>query len=128
MSEARWSDRRIVLWMIAIIVVLIVAVSVLAPNSGQDDSRPSTYNSGPNGAKAAYLMLQAIGRTSSRWERPVSALDNVDASHTTLVLAEPLYSPLDRDRIATVMKNFMLRGGRVVTTGREQRLRIPARR
>lgn len=125
MSEARWSDRKIVLWMVAIIAVLVVAVSVLAPNGGQDDSRPSTYNSGPNGAKAAYLMLQAIGRTSSRWERPVSALDNVDAPHTTLVLAEPLYSPMDHDKIVATVKNFMLRGGRLVTTGPMGALLLP---
>jgi hypothetical protein len=125
MSDARWSDRKIVLWMIAIIVVLIVAVSVLAPNSGEDDSRPSTYNTGPNGAKAAYLMLQAIGRTSTRWERPLAELSDADASQTTLVLAEPLYSPMDHDRIAAGVKSFMQRGGRVLTTGPTGALLLP---
>jgi hypothetical protein len=70
-------------------------------------------------------MLQAIGRASLRWERPVSDLENVDAPHTTLVLAEPLYSPMDHDKIATVVKNFMLRGGRVVTTGPMGALLLP---
>ena len=125
MSDTRWSDRKLVLWLIAIIVVLIVAVSLLAPNSGQDDARPSTYNSGPNGAKAAYLMLHAIGRTNSRWERSVSDLTDVDASHTTLVVAEPLYTPTDRDRIAAAVKNFMQRGGHVLTTGPTGALLLP---
>jgi hypothetical protein len=125
MSDAQWSDRKIVMWMSAIIVVLIVAVSVLAPNAGEDDSRPSTYNTGPNGAKAAYLTLQAIGRTSARWERPLAELNNADASRTTLVLAEPLYSPLDHERIAAAVKSFMQRGGRVLTTGPTGALLLP---
>jgi hypothetical protein len=125
MSDARWSDRKIVLWMIAIIVVLIVAVSVLAPNNSEDDARPSTYNSGPNGAKGAYLTLQAIGRTSARWERPLTELNSADPSHTTLVLAEPLYSPMDHDRIAAAVKNFIERGGRVLTTGPTGALLLP---
>lgn len=125
MSDARWSDRKVVMWMIAIIVVLIVAVSVLAPNAGEDDSRPSTYNTGPNGAKAAYLTLQAVGRTSSRWERPLAELNAADASHTTLVLAEPLYSPMDHDRIAAAVKSFMQRGGHVLTTGPTGALLLP---
>jgi hypothetical protein len=125
MSDARWSDRRIVLWMSAVIVVLIVAVSVLAPSSGEDDPRPSTYNTGPNGAKAAYLTLQAIGRTSSRWERPLAELKDGDASRRTLVLAEPLYSPMDHDRIAAAVKNFIERGGRVLTTGPTGALLLP---
>jgi len=124
-SEPRWNDRKIVLWMIAVIVLLIVAVSVLAPNGNEDDPRPSTYNAGPNGAKAAYLTLRAIGRTSTRWERPLAQLDDIDAAHTTLVLAEPLYFPLDHDRIAAAVKKFMQRGGRVVTSGPMGALLLP---
>lgn len=125
MSDARWSDRKIVMWMVAIIIVLIVAVSVLAPNSGEDNARPSTYNSGPNGAKAAYLTLQAIGKRSVRWERPLADLNKADASHTTLVLAQPLYTPMDHDRIAAAVKEFMVRGGRVLTTGPTGALLLP---
>jgi hypothetical protein len=125
MSGAQWSDRKVVMWMSAVIVVLIVAVSVLAPNAGEDDSRPSTYNTGPNGAKAAYLTLQAIGRTSARWERPLAELNDADASRTALVLAEPLYSPMDHDQIAAEVKRFMQRGGRVLTTGPTGALLLP---
>lgn len=125
MSEARWSDRRIVLWMGAVMVVLIVAVSVLAPANGNDDARPSTYNTGPQGAKAAFLTLQAIATPSSRWERPITELNNVDAAHTTLVLAAPAYAPTDRDGIAKAIKQFMQRGGRVLTTGPMGALLLP---
>ncbi len=75
MSDARWSDRRIVLWMDAVILLLIVVVSVLAPNTGDDDAQPTTYNNGPQGAKAAFLTLEAIGRTTSRWQRPIEDLE-----------------------------------------------------
>lgn len=125
MTHARWSDRRIVLWMAAVMAVLIIAVSVLAPAADNDDARPSTYNTGPEGAKAAFLMLQAIGRTSSRWERPVSELTNVDAAHSTLVLAAPAYAPTDRDEIAAALKQFMERGGHVLTTGPMGALLLP---
>lgn len=125
MSETRWSDRKIVLWMGGVILLLIVVVSVLAPNTGDDDVRPTTYNTGPQGAKAAYLTLQAIGREATRWTRPLSDLSNVDASHTTLVLAAPVYSPTEQEAIAAALKRFLERGGRVLTTGPTGALLLP---
>jgi hypothetical protein len=124
-SDARWSDRRIVLWMGAVILLLIVVVSVLAPNTADDDARPTTYNNGPQGAKAAFLMLEAIGRTTSRWQRPIEDLSRIDASHTTLVLAAPAYSPTDQEAIAGTVKRFLERGGRVLTTGPTGALLLP---
>jgi hypothetical protein len=70
-------------------------------------------------------MLQAIGRKSSRWEHPLTELKIADASHTTLVLAEPLYSPLDRDRIAAAVERFIRQGGRVLATGPTGALLLP---
>jgi hypothetical protein len=124
-SDARWSDRKIVLWMGAVILLLIIVVSVLAPKTADDDASPTTYNTGPLGAKAAFLMLEAIGRTTSRWQRPIGDLSRVDASHTTLVLAAPLYSPTDQEAIATGLKSFLERGGRVLTTGPTGALLLP---
>lgn len=125
MSGARWTNRRIVLWTGAIILLLIVAVSVLAPATETDDLRPSTYNTGPRGAKAAFLMLQAIGRTSARLKGPISELRTTDAANTTLVLAAPVYSPTDHDAIAAAVKEFLERGGRVLTTGPSGALLLP---
>jgi hypothetical protein len=70
-------------------------------------------------------MLQAIGRKTSRWEHPLAELNVADASHTTLVLAEPLYSPLDRDRIATAVERFIRQGGHVLATGPTGALLLP---
>lgn len=125
MSRAPWSDRKIVLWMGAIILLLIIAVSVFAPATAEDDVRPSTYNTGPQGAKAAFLTLQAIGRTTSRLEGSISQLRTSDASATTLVLAAPVYSPTDHEAIAAEVKEFLERGGRVLTTGPTGALLIP---
>lgn len=121
----RWSDRKIVLWMGAVILLLIVVVSVLAPNTAEDDTRPTTTNNGPQGAKAAFLMLGAIGRTTSRWQRPIADISHVDAQHTTLVLAAPAYSPKDQETIAAAVKGFLERGGRVLTTGPTGALLLP---
>lgn len=125
MSAGRWSDRRLVMWMSALIVVLIIAVSVLAPSTADDDTRPTTYNTGPNGAKAAYLTLQAIGRKSTRWNRAISELDTANANRTTLVLAAPAYLPRDKDVLAAAVKRFAQRGGRVLTTGPTGALLLP---
>jgi hypothetical protein len=111
------ADKRLLLILSAVMLVLIVGVSVLAPQSAADDPQPTTYNSGPQGAKAAYLLFQRLGRTSSRWERPIAELRDVDASTTTLVLAEPLYAATDQKELAAEVKVFLERGGRVLATG-----------
>lgn len=124
-GSARWSDRRLVVWMGAVMLVLIAAVSILAPKTADDDPRPTTYNTGPEGAKAAYLTLDAIGRKSSRWERPIEELDQMPADRITVVLAAPAYLPKEKDEIAAVIKRFLERGGRVLTTGGTGALLLP---
>jgi hypothetical protein len=112
-------------WLVGAMLVLIVGVSVLAPHEEQDDPRPTTYNTGPNGAKAAFLTLKAIGRKSSRWERPLRDLDKLPAERTTLVLAAPEYTALEKDEIAAAVKSFLERGGQVLTTGPSGALLLP---
>ena len=121
----RWSDRKLVLWMGTVILLLIIVVSVLAPNTAEDDARPTTTNNGPQGAKAAFLMLGAIGRTTSRWQRPIGDISRVDAQHMTLVLASPTYSPKDQATIAAAVKGFLERGGHVLTSGQAGALLLP---
>jgi hypothetical protein len=110
------NDRRLLLMLCGAMLAVIVVVSVLAPPR-QDDPRPTTTNSGPRGAKAAYLLLERLGRGVSRWERPLVELSDLDASRTTLVLAEPLYGPKELKEMKAALEEFMKRGGRVVTTG-----------
>jgi hypothetical protein len=115
------SDRKMLLWLAAGMVMLIVAVSVLAPRRTDDDPRPTTYNSGPQGARAVYLALTALGWKVSRWERPLAEwnaqMNDAEAARTTLVLADPVYDPLEREQIAAEVRRFLERGGRVLTSG-----------
>lgn len=112
-------DKRLMLWLGGAVLVLILAVSFLAPETANNDPRPSSFNTAPGGAKAAYLMLEALHRPVARWDQPLDDLSLVDARHTTLLLAAPAYTALEKDRLTAAVKSFLQRGGRVVTTGAE---------
>lgn len=118
-------DRRLMLWLGGAVLLMIVLVSVFAPVHARDDPRPSIDNAAPGGAKAAFLVLQALHRPAERWDRPMDDLAGVDAPHTTLVLAAPMYTALEKDRIAAALKSFLERGGRVLTTGGTGALLLP---
>ena len=118
-------DRRLILWLGGAVLLLIVLVSVLAPATANNDVRPSTYNTGPRGAKAAYLTLESLGWQVARWERPLDEVTGVDAPRTTLVLADPEYTALNKDRLAAALKTFLERGGRVLVTGPQGALLLP---
>lgn len=121
----RTADRRLLLVIAGFVLLLIVVVSLLAPSTATNDPRPSTYNTAPGGAEAAFLTLQALGQPVARWEQPLNELPPADASHTTLVLAEPQYSALEKDRLAASLHSFLDRGGRLLTTGVSGALLIP---
>jgi hypothetical protein len=103
------------------LLLLIVAVSVIAPQSTENDPRPSITNSGPKGAKAAYLTLEGLGRKTSEWNRPLSEwngeLSDEEAERTTLILAAPAYDATEQKELAAEIKQFLERGGLVLTTG-----------
>lgn len=118
-------DRRWILLMAGAVLLLIVGASVLAPVTANNDPRPSSYNTAPGGAKAAYLMLESMGRTVARWDQPLDDLASVDAAHTTLVLAAPAYTALEKDRLTAALNAFLQRGGRAVVTGARGALLMP---
>ena len=118
-------DRRLLLILGGAMLLLIAAVSIVAPSTANNDPRPSSYNTAPGGAKAAYLTLEALGRPVRRWDAPLEDLDGVEAAHTTLLLAEPLYSALEKPRLAAAVKGFLERGGQVLTTGADGALLLP---
>lgn len=118
-------DRRLMLWLGVIVLLLVVAVSIVAPSAANNDPRPSSYNTAPGGAKAAFLMLRSTGHSVTQWDNPIDDLASVDAAHTTLLLAAPNYTALEKDRLAAAIKAFLERGGRVLTTGAEGALLIP---
>lgn len=110
-------DTRLVLSSAIGMVAVIAAISIFSPETDNADPTPTTYNSGTNGAKAAYLLLQKLGYDAARWDRAISALSEVDAQHTTLILAEPGFSGEDNDRAKPAIEDFLRRGGRVLATG-----------
>ncbi len=117
-------DQKLLLSLGGAILVLIVLIAVLSPQPAQD-RRPSTYNAGPVGVKAAYLMLQRLGRTTSRWTRPLAELGAAQAQHTTLVLADPVFDGTEREEIAAEVNDFLEHGGRVLATGATGALLLP---
>ncbi len=113
-------DRKMLLILFGVMMALIVVVSVLSPQPGED-TRPTTSNTGPKGAKAAYLVLEGLGRTVSRWNHSLDELNDgmgdAQVAKTTLILAAPEYDQTEEKAIAKEVKQFLDRGGRVLATG-----------
>lgn len=109
------------------VVALIVVTGLLAPARQDNDPTPSTWNSGREGAKAAWLLLGQLGYQEVRWERPEAELDQVDAAHATLVLADPSPSVamLSERQREQPFEDFLRRGGRIVATGQVAPLLLP---
>jgi hypothetical protein len=103
------------------ILAVIVGVSLLAPAKTQEDQRPTTSNTDPHGAAAAYMVLQRLGRTASQWNHPLAewndGMDDAQAARTTLVLAAPEYDQTELPALRAELGRFMKRGGRVLATG-----------
>ena len=120
-------DGKFLLIFSSVVVVLIVITGLLAPNREDRDPTPSTWNSGAAGAKAAYRLLGQLGYTTVRWERPEAELSTLDATHSTLIVAEPSPSfaaRTDKNRRQPFI-DFLRRGGRIVATGAIAALFVP---
>ena len=105
------SDRKMLLILSGIILLLVVGVCVIAPSADDENKQPTTYNTGAAGAKAAFLTLQGLGLNVQRWDRPTNEIDSADAAHTTLVLTQPMLNPAQRKDVAAELKQFLERGG-----------------
>jgi hypothetical protein len=116
-SSLRSNDRRFVLILSASLLALIVVVTLFAPTERDDDPRPTTYNTGSAGAKATYLLLQSLGYRAERWEAPTAGLRDLDAAHTTLILADPIVPFNERNEVRSDLAAFLAHGGRVLVTG-----------
>lgn len=109
------ADRKII-WIAGAVLLILTIVSVLtAPAPEQESSPfPSSYQSTPSGARAAYLLLEALGTNIQRWEEPPLHLGGA-ASQVTLVIADPIMMPSRAERRA--LRRFVEAGGRVVFCG-----------
>jgi len=115
------SDQKLLLTVAGVMLVLIVIAAILKPQTDPDDPRPTTTNNAPNGAKAAYLTLTAMGRNVSRWNKPLAEFNGemtgAQAQRTTLVLANPEYDATELPVLRTELKRFLNRGGRILAAG-----------
>jgi hypothetical protein len=118
-------DRRIGLGILGGVLAVIVAFSVFSPANDDTDLSPTTYNSGSAGTKAAYLLLDELGYQAHRWETSPDTLKDVDASKTTLILAEPNFPTEGAKQVQAEIANFLSHGGRVLATGREGAFFLP---
>src|SRR5438105_5826267 len=115
------SDRRLLSWVGAIVLLLIVALVFLNPE-GEESSVPSSYSSDSSGAKAPYLLLESEGYNIQHWERsPVELPANPD--HTVLVLALPLAPANKLEKNA--LESYLSQGGKIVATGSTVQFYLP---
>lgn len=121
------SDRRIVLWVLAVMFSLVTLTAVLAPNTADEDTQPTTYNTGAQGWKGAYLLLGRLQYDVRRSDQAVpSTLDNADAMHTTYLLAAPNAPAEDAQKSDyDAIERFLRRGGRVIATGYQGAFFLP---
>lgn len=115
------SDRRLLLWAGAIILVLVVALAVQSSDQGES-MIPSSYSPGSHGAKAAYLLLQEEGYNVERWEQSPDALP-ADAANTVLVMAYPFTPPTKQEKASLHL--YLSRGGRILATSSTASLFLP---
>src|SRR5690348_373944 len=123
MSRRLSSDSRLVLWACAGVLVVILVGAFLAPAREDNDPTPTTWNSGSLGAKAAYELLGQLGYKTAQWDKPAAALSAVDASQTTLILAES--GIMDTHNEKAGIAEFLKRGGRVLATGALSAMMLP---
>lgn len=126
MSKRLSGDARVVLWACLGVLAVIIVGALAAPARGDNDPTPSTWNSGSAGAKAAYLLLGELGYKTERWEHPAADLSAVDATHTTLILAESRLTDIRKEKNG--IADFLNRGGRVLATGAMSALFLPGAR
>ena len=115
MSQRRSTEKKVVFSAIAAALLLIVITAMFAPAQDEDNPQPSTYNAGPQGAKAAFLLLGKLGWHTQRFDKPLSAMAELDPAHTTFVLATPWGTSSQEDQKA--LNAFLERGGRVLADG-----------
>jgi hypothetical protein len=115
MSGKLGKDARILIGVSIAAALVIVIGAFFAPARLDTDPTPSTFNSGSGGAKAAYVLLGQLGYRTERLEASATALDGVDAPHTTLVLAGAELQ--DYRKEIPAIAGFLRKGGHVLATG-----------
>jgi hypothetical protein len=111
LSSLDSQDRRLLLWLLGIAVILAVATGFLLPNGNSNDNPlPSTYLAGQHGARAAYETLLRSGYSLERWEQPLSELAAEAGPETVVIFAQPLSrDPGDIKAVRQIVKIYPAR-------------------
>ena len=113
-SPARTSDLTfLVVGAVAMLALTTLSFFLAPPNDAPRESG-SSYAPGPDGAKAAFLLLQDLGHDIDRSFEPFATLQ-ADPSNTLVLLADPIRDASGQDRDALL--RFVEAGGMVVATG-----------
>lgn len=116
-------DRQVVIVSACAAVLLIVVLVFLGPTQ-QDTGIPASDSNAPQGAHAAYLLLEKLGYRITRSSDSLAQVANSATPQTTLILADPFYQ---RDEDAkNAVRQILARGGRVVVTGFSGALVLPS--
>jgi hypothetical protein len=108
-------DRKLLIGAGALLAVLLIATTILSPKARSGaSSYPSSYSTEWDGAKGAYVLLQALGYQVVRWEQSPTEISG-DTKTQVLILAQPLESPSPEEKTAVL--EFLQKGGRVVASG-----------
>lgn len=106
-------DRKVaIVFGVLLAIALAISVFVVKTDSGSG-ALPSSYSTGNDGTKAAFLLLGQLGYSPKRWTDNPQKLAELPP-HATLVLAEPVVS---EQRDIEAVQQFLRKGGRVVATG-----------
>ncbi len=106
-------DRKLLLIAGSILILMLIVSAFFAGGSTEKREIPTTYSSGSNGAKAAFLLLRSAGYDLQRWEQPLDELP--DGSGYILVLADPSGSATSEQK--KKLAEFIGQGGVVIATG-----------
>jgi hypothetical protein len=118
----RTSDLTVLAAAAAGTILLTTASFVVTPPDVLPRNDGSSYAPHPDGARAAYLLLQQLGYPVDRSFEPLAALRR-DPEKTILVIAQPSIRPSDQD--ARALRKFIGAGGFVLITGPEAATFLP---
>lgn len=111
----RTGDVGILIAAAAAMVVLMTASFLLEPPAN-DRARASSYSNAPDGAKAAYLLLERLGYRVERSSEPaVVAAGRLDPVRTVYIIASPALKRSAQD--VRALRRFVEAGGVLLTTG-----------
>jgi len=109
------SDKKILIVAGACLMLLMAAAAIFSSPEEDTTPFPSSYAPGPRGAKAAYLLLEELGYSITRWELPLEKLPSPGQAATVLVLSDPIDRITSRER--ETLASWVQQGGIVLATG-----------